>query len=210
MISYGELLKRYYHLYCTVTYIANPRGDKYHPKSSFPGKSGSRLCSRDDHSSNAVWYVRLGHQCLLKHIYQTFFFLYPWFLAPILERRNIRMLFAGFIFPFLLASIVNAAPGLELVQPSKRQSITPLSSAQISSFTPFTFFASTAYCNPSTTINFSCGGTFLQFFRFFFLAGLDLGLVGWHRPFVNNSKLRCKPGLHPNGIGRRRWLCAIL
>ena len=88
------------------------------------------------------------------------------------------MLFAGFIFPLLLASIVKAAPGLELVQPSKRQSITALSSAQISSFTPFTFFASTAYCNPNTTINFSCGGTFpnLNFFRFF--AGLDWWLTG--------------------------------
>ena len=70
------------------------------------------------------------------------------------------MLFAGFIFPFLLASIVNAAPGLELVQvqPLKRLSITALSSAKILSFTPFTFFASTAYCDPSTTIHFSCGG----------------------------------------------------
>jgi hypothetical protein len=79
------------------------------------------------------------------------------------------MLFAGFIFPFLLASIVKAAPGLELVQPSKRQSITALSSTQISSFTPFTFFASAAYCNPSTTINFTCGGTssILSFCRVF-------------------------------------------
>jgi hypothetical protein len=69
------------------------------------------------------------------------------------------MLVAGFIFALELASIVNAAPGLELVQPSKRQSaaITPLSSTQISSFTPYTFFASAAYCEPSTTINFSCG-----------------------------------------------------
>ena len=71
------------------------------------------------------------------------------------------MLFSGFIFSFLLASsTVKAAPGLELVQASKRQSITALSSTQISSFTPFTYFASTAYCNPSTTLNFSCGGMF--------------------------------------------------
>ena len=73
------------------------------------------------------------------------------------------MLFAGLIiFPFLLAStsIVKAAPGFEFVQPSKRQSgITTLSSAKISSFTPFTYFASAAYCNPSTTISYTCGGT---------------------------------------------------
>ncbi|KAF8799891.1 lipase class 3 family protein [Phlegmacium glaucopus] len=67
------------------------------------------------------------------------------------------MLAAGFILASLLVSVVNAAPGLELAQLSKRQSITALSSSQISAFKPFTFFASTAYCNPSTTINWSCG-----------------------------------------------------
>ncbi|KAF8882767.1 lipase class 3 family protein [Gymnopilus junonius] len=39
----------------------------------------------------------------------------------------------------------------------RRQSITTLSTAQISTFKPFSFFASTAYCNPSTTVNWSCG-----------------------------------------------------
>jgi len=50
---------------------------------------------------------------------------------------------------------VDAAPAL--VELSPRQSITALSASQISAFKPFTFFASTAYCNPSTTINWSCG-----------------------------------------------------
>jgi len=39
----------------------------------------------------------------------------------------------------------------------RRQSITTLSSAQVSVFKPYSFYASTAYCNPSTTINWSCG-----------------------------------------------------
>ncbi|KAH9014453.1 lipase class 3 family protein [Lactarius pseudohatsudake] len=39
----------------------------------------------------------------------------------------------------------------------KRQDITSLSTSQVSSFAPFTHFASTAYCNPSTTVNWSCG-----------------------------------------------------
>ncbi|TFK42078.1 lipase class 3 family protein [Crucibulum laeve] len=39
----------------------------------------------------------------------------------------------------------------------KRQSITALSTAQISTFKPFTFFASTAACKPSTTLTWSCG-----------------------------------------------------
>ncbi|KAF8799866.1 lipase class 3 family protein [Phlegmacium glaucopus] len=67
------------------------------------------------------------------------------------------MLAAGFILASLLAPVVNAAPGLELAQLSKRQSITTLSSSQISWFKPFTFFASTAYCDPSTTVHWSCG-----------------------------------------------------
>ncbi|KAH9074975.1 lipase [Lactarius deliciosus] len=53
-------------------------------------------------------------------------------------------------FVLVLAGLVCAAV-------VKRQTITPLSSSQISSYAPFTHFASTAYCNPSTTINWSCG-----------------------------------------------------
>ncbi|KAI0039820.1 lipase [Auriscalpium vulgare] len=40
---------------------------------------------------------------------------------------------------------------------SKRQSITTLSTDEIGAFKPFTFFASTAYCNPSETLTWSCG-----------------------------------------------------
>lgn len=53
--------------------------------------------------------------------------------------------------------------GLSLTPVSvKRQAnpVTTLSPAQINEFAPFTHFASTAYCNPSTTINWSCGGEF--------------------------------------------------
>jgi hypothetical protein len=52
------------------------------------------------------------------------------------------------------ALYVQAAPAPEVV---KRQSITALSSSQISAFKPFTFFASAAYCQPSTTATWSCG-----------------------------------------------------
>jgi hypothetical protein len=50
-------------------------------------------------------------------------------------------------------------PLLTIATPAvqRRQSITTLSAAQIASFKPYTFFASTAYCDPSTTINWSCG-----------------------------------------------------
>ena len=74
------------------------------------------------------------------------------------------MLVAGCIFASLFASIVNAAPGLELH--SKRQSIAVLSQGQITAFRPFTYFAGAAYCDSSTTIDWSCGRTSLSFFPF--------------------------------------------
>ncbi|KAA1468863.1 lipase [Dentipellis sp. KUC8613] len=40
---------------------------------------------------------------------------------------------------------------------TRRQAITTLSTAQVEAFKPFTFFASAAYCNPSTTLTWSCG-----------------------------------------------------
>ncbi|KAG6827782.1 hypothetical protein H0H92_010475 [Tricholoma furcatifolium] len=40
---------------------------------------------------------------------------------------------------------------------SPRQSITTLTSSQVSAYTPFTYFASTAYCAPSSTLAWTCG-----------------------------------------------------
>jgi hypothetical protein len=50
------------------------------------------------------------------------------------------------------------APLLAVAIPySGRQSITSLSQSQIDFFTPYSYYASAAYCNPSTTLNWSCG-----------------------------------------------------
>ncbi|KAG6819834.1 hypothetical protein H0H93_008091 [Arthromyces matolae] len=38
-----------------------------------------------------------------------------------------------------------------------RQSITTLTSAQVAAYKPFTYFASAAYCTPSTTLSWTCG-----------------------------------------------------
>ncbi|KDR85907.1 hypothetical protein GALMADRAFT_218973 [Galerina marginata CBS 339.88] len=67
------------------------------------------------------------------------------------------MLAASVLVSALLCALspVNAAPAT--VELSKRQSITALTTSQISAFKPFTFFASAAYCNPSTTIKWTCG-----------------------------------------------------
>jgi hypothetical protein len=72
------------------------------------------------------------------------------------------MLAQTFLFTlFSAASLVDAAPAL--VELSARQAITALTSAQISVFKPFTHFASTAYCQPSTTLAWNCGGMYSSF-----------------------------------------------
>jgi hypothetical protein len=69
------------------------------------------------------------------------------------------VVFASRIMVFLRYSAsALALVGLVSAASVKRQAITPLSSSQISSYTAFTNFASTAYCKPSTTLNWSCGG----------------------------------------------------
>jgi len=60
-----------------------------------------------------------------------------------------RVFFASFLAVFA----VEASP-LGYV---KRQAVTALDSAQIDEFTPFTNFASTAYCNSTTTADWTCG-----------------------------------------------------
>lgn len=60
--------------------------------------------------------------------------------------------FSGLAALFALLPLAIAAPSLEA-----RQSITALSTTQITSFRPYTHYASTAYCQPSTTLTWSCG-----------------------------------------------------
>jgi len=63
------------------------------------------------------------------------------------------------VYPSALA-LALVAPLLALASPTqlqKRQSISTLSQSQISAFKPYTYFASAAYCDPSKTINWSCG-----------------------------------------------------
>ncbi|KAH6915724.1 lipase [Coprinopsis sp. MPI-PUGE-AT-0042] len=45
-----------------------------------------------------------------------------------------------------------AAPALEA-----RQSVTTLSATQVNAYTPYTYYASTAYCKPANTLAWNCG-----------------------------------------------------
>ncbi|KAJ6580414.1 lipase [Mycena vulgaris] len=51
-----------------------------------------------------------------------------------------------------LASLADAGPAL-----LARQGITPLSSAQVSAFSPFAWYASAGYCEPASTLAWNCG-----------------------------------------------------
>ena len=60
--------------------------------------------------------------------------------------------FAGLAF-FRIAYAITIA---------KRQDITALSQAQIEEFRPYTLYAAAAYCNPSNTLTWSCGGPYIM------------------------------------------------
>ena len=102
--------------------------------------------------SPCTWPIHRFHSCLLvgrKGPLNTFVLFSHYSLTVMLHST----------VPVLTLSMLVAAYASPL-GPIRRQSITTLSTAQIEAFKPFTFFASTAYCNPSTTINWSCGGMF--------------------------------------------------
>ncbi|KAJ8081289.1 hypothetical protein PM082_007123 [Marasmius tenuissimus] len=56
---------------------------------------------------------------------------------------------------FLLAGIVGIA--VASPTPEKWQSITILSTEQVATYKPYTFYASAAYCRPANTITWNCG-----------------------------------------------------
>jgi len=51
-----------------------------------------------------------------------------------------------------LASLASAAPTL-----NERQAITSLTSAQINTFTPYSFYSAAGYCSPASTLAWNCG-----------------------------------------------------
>ena len=56
---------------------------------------------------------------------------------------------------------VNASPIPNGSGIDKRASITALTTTQIDAFTPYTYFAGVAYCTPTQTLAWDCGGTYL-------------------------------------------------
>ncbi|KAF7974908.1 hypothetical protein HWV62_11069 [Athelia sp. TMB] len=56
------------------------------------------------------------------------------------------------VFSVVASLAVRAAPSL-----NTRATTTALTTSQIDAYTPYTWYASTGYCESSTTINWSCG-----------------------------------------------------
>ena len=78
----------------------------------------------------------------------------------------------------------------------RRGTPTQLSATQISAYTPYTYFASGAYCNPSNTLAWNCGGM---------RESLSVA------PFlIAHSELQLFTGFRADSVGRRRYRYAIL
>ena len=156
--------------------------------------------------ANVVWVAHLKSQppardALMAEAGEGNIYISPWigfkFRHPVLERRNMRMLVAGFIFVGVgfYRRRCTWTRACSAFQEAKYRNYCSQSNADLVVQHPFRFFASAAYCEPSTTINFSCGGTSSTFFVW--IGGMINRLC-----FANNSKLRCKPRPHSSSIGR--------
>ena len=66
------------------------------------------------------------------------------------------------MFSVLSTALLGVAAVQAFPNLSSRQSITALTTAQISAFTPYTYYASAGYCTPSQTLAWNCGGTSIQ------------------------------------------------
>lgn len=78
--------------------------------------------------------------------------------GPSYIARSCISLLTNFMASILVATLL----GIAAVQASptlvSSQTITALATSQIDAFSPYTYFAKAAYCTPSTTISWSCGG----------------------------------------------------
>jgi hypothetical protein len=56
---------------------------------------------------------------------------------------------------FLIFQLARRAAASVIIE---RQSITTLTTAQVAAFKPYTHYAAAAYCQPSQTLSWTCGG----------------------------------------------------
>ncbi|KAJ7577987.1 Alpha/Beta hydrolase protein [Mycena floridula] len=61
-------------------------------------------------------------------------------------------MFSPLLIPLGLAALAQGSPTLE-----SRQAVTALSASQIAVFNPYAFYAATGYCQPVTTLTWTCG-----------------------------------------------------
>ncbi|KAI8996479.1 Alpha/Beta hydrolase protein [Trametes punicea] len=68
-----------------------------------------------------------------------------------------RLWFRAALVGIGLGYLVSAAPAPDAVRLRPRQSITTLSTSAITSYTPYTWYASAGYCSASATATWTCG-----------------------------------------------------
>ena len=104
------------------------------------------------------------------YVHEKRFSFQPWSIksgVEVTQDSSSTHLYIGPSFVLLLAISMASVfftilLGITAVQASaSRQSVTALMTSQIDTFSPYTYFASAAYCTPSTTLSWSCGGKLL-------------------------------------------------
>lgn len=85
------------------------------------------------------------------------------FLPPLETSSSGIMVVASLLAPFISLLAIFGLTRESAV--TKRQATTVLSSEEIEAFQPYTLYASIAYCDPSQTLSWSCGGLCLSRLR---------------------------------------------
>jgi hypothetical protein len=67
-------------------------------------------------------------------------------------------MFSYIPFLFTIVELAHAAATGRDITSTAAQAFTTLSQAQVESFKPYSLYAAAAYCQPSQTLSWSCGG----------------------------------------------------
>jgi len=147
--------------------------------------------SRTDQASEPLLHVqgaRLPYKCFIKlRALALANYLFPFHHSSLLFRPKMRLPTA----PLLLFAALGAfaAPTESTLEKRQIQTISP---GDVAAFKPYSFYAASAYCEPSVLKTWTCGGTWMGFYR---------GVLNAHR-HIHHSQLQCQLWL-PTHFGRR-------
>ncbi|KAI0297451.1 hypothetical protein B0F90DRAFT_1811119 [Multifurca ochricompacta] len=104
------------------------------------------------------------------------------------------------MFPYILAALALFEFARAAVI-TERETITPLTTSQIEAFKPYSFYAAAAYCLPSKTLTWSCGGNpgFQPFASGGDGSAVQFWYIGWDPTL--SSVIVAHQGTNPTSIG---------